>query len=84
MTLMLAVLFVVATLGLVACGADAQPSDQPPETTTTPEPPEETEDTEGLELEIVSEWLESGHANVQVFPAGREGALQRSWPGRHR
>jgi hypothetical protein len=72
LTLMLAVLLIVAIFGLAGCDTDQQTSDQPPETTPTPEPPEETEDTEGLELEIVSEWLESGHANIQVFPAGRD------------
>jgi hypothetical protein len=71
LTLILAVLFIVTTIGLAGCDTDQQTSDQPPETTTTPEPPE-TEDTEGLELEIVREWLESGHAKVQTFPAGRD------------
>ncbi len=71
-TLVLALLFIVAAVSLSACGPEPQTSVDPPEATTTPEPPEETEDTEGLELEIVSEWLESGHANIQVFPAGRE------------
>ena len=35
----------------------------------------EVEEPEGLRLAIVEEWLESGHANVQLFPAEREGCV---------
>lgn len=38
---------------------------------------EDTNDTDadGFDFEIINEWLESGHSNIQVFPAGEEGCV---------
>lgn len=53
------------------CAPEEEPPPPPPPVDDEPE----VEEPDGLRLAIVEEWLESGHANVLPFPAGREGCV---------